>query len=113
MIDELVAFASEPIELLLNSTDRAQIAHTFLHWFQATGKRAVPDLEQRVLDYQKKLATLALNIRFKYVNADKSGQLVAEADGANAVTLAELKAGTLWFDGWNRMEYEVLCVIQD
>ena len=111
MIDELTAVTSAPITLELSAQDRAQVNHTFQHWFAAVTKRAVPDLDQRVQQFKLSLSKLALVVEFSY--AGSSGTLLATAAGQEAETLAQLKAGTLWFDGWPHLERSVLCVIQD
>jgi hypothetical protein len=113
MIDELVGFAAAPIELEFSGTDRALINHTLQHWFAATGKRAVPELDAKIANFKIRMAHLALGVRFKYTTVGKNGRLLAEADGENAITLSQVKLGTLWFDGWKNLEYEIMCVVVD
>jgi hypothetical protein len=113
MIDELVELTTQRSELELSSTDRAQVNHTFQHWFEAVNKRQCPDLEQKVADFKAKMSKLALVIKFtwQYGGDGKDLILTASADGAPGQTLQQMKVGTLWFNGWKNLEYEVLCVI--
>lgn len=118
MLDEVTGITQEPIPLILSPTDRAQINHTFQHWFVAINKRPAPNLEQLIKDFQVKMSRLSMVIEFSYQYGSVAGKAntgwpTAFADGEAGQTLNQMKNGTLWFDGWKNLEYEVLCVISE
>jgi len=118
MLDEVTGITQKPIDLILSATDRVQINHTFQHWFAAINKRQVPDLERLTKEFQLKMAKLAMVIKFSYqygavAGKPGTGWPIASAEGDAAETLNQMKNGTLWFNGWKNLDYEVLQVIQD
>jgi len=108
-IHEVSDWTSGPIKMPITGTDRAVIAHTLLHWFEAANKRPCPDLDQKCIQFKKSLAKLALSIELSYQN----GQLTATALGEDLDTLNKVRAGTLWFNGWDHVEARLLTVVQD
>jgi hypothetical protein len=118
MIDEVKTVCTQPIDLILSPTDRAQILHCFTHHFAAINKRPVDNLDQLVKAFQNKMAQLAMVITFSYqygdaVGRSNTGWARAHADGEAGQTLNQMRNGTLWFDGWKNLDYEVLCVLNE
>lgn len=115
-IEEIEGFIANPlVELEFSGVQRAQINACMQHWFAAVNKRQCPDLERRVNDLKRRLSMLALQIKFKYefVDGSRDTQLVAYADGEGQETLRMIKSGTLWFDRWKSLEYEVMLAATD
>ena len=118
MLDEVTGITQRPIELILSGTDRAQILHTFIHWFAAINKRQVPNLPQMIKEFEVKMAALSRVIKFSYQYGAVAGKAntgwpVSSAEGDAGTTLNQMKNGTLWFPAWKNLDYEVLQVISE
>ena len=109
MIEELEELTTQPIPASLTVFDRGKINATLLHWFEATNKRQVPDLDLRVKAFKVRLSRLASVIEISYYR----GRLTSSAPGDSADTLAQVRGGSLWFDGWNNLEARLLAVLND
>jgi hypothetical protein len=115
MINEISELTREPVVLEFSGVERVQIYSTFLHWFAAVNKKPVPDLERRVAEFKQRLSQLSRVIKFsyKFQLGCKDSDLIAEADGLAGQTLQQMKSGTLWFDAWPYLEYEVMAAVSD
>jgi hypothetical protein len=75
-------------------------------------------LEQLIKDFKVKMSRLSMVIKISYQYGAVAGKAntgwpTATADGEAGQTLNQMRNGTLWFDAWRNLEYEVLCVIQE
>jgi hypothetical protein len=95
-----------------------QINHTFQQWFAAINKRQVENLPQLIKDFQTKMTRLSAVIKISYQYGAVAGKAntgwpVTSAEGEAGQTLSQMKNGTLWFNPWRNLDYEILQVIQE
>lgn len=72
----------------------ASVENVLNTWLNATPKKQVPNLEQLVDDFRKRISVLARSAELDYAN----GQIVVKATGDAETTLRMLRRGSDWFD---------------
>jgi hypothetical protein len=63
-------------------------------WLVQVRKKNVPNLEQRMMDFRKRIGVLAAKVELAY----SEGRIVVKATGDADTTLRMIKRGTDWFD---------------
>lgn len=80
----------------LSVGDRRAIAKAFHDWFSGTRKRTVPDLNEKIEKWMRRLAALADNLELEV----SGGKLTVSTNNPDSAEALELMArGSDWFEG--------------
>lgn len=79
----------------MTDTSRERVRAALEDWLLTRArKKPLPDLEQRLDDFRKRIGRLARHVKLGYFD----GKLVVNATGDGEITLRMLERGTDWFD---------------
>lgn len=111
MPDNLSIFGIEISQpaICFNQSQRAELYHGLLHWFAATNKVQVRNLEVLSVAFKKCLYNLAMQVEFKIVGHN----LIACATGEAGDTLKQIKFGTLWFSAWDNVDLRMFALADE
>lgn len=71
------------------------VVQIFMEWFNKEARlKAVPDLQQRIMNMEPKLRKMARNLNVKF----QEGKIVVSTDADSQSLLSLLRRGSDWFD---------------
>jgi len=96
MIDDLPALIYGAMEETITIVERDKLKVALTNWLTTqTRLKPVPDLDQKLINYQRKIAGFCDNLHLKLTD----GLAEIKAYGDAGQTMAELTYGTDWFVG--------------